>query len=207
MKITHVNDITEESLKTLQASSVKDFLSEEIKKASDSYVAEKSKVEEALKLAKTQATDINTKLEATQTELTKVKEDLKKLQDEKLIASQLEAFNKRMASLDEKYEFSDDMKKVIAAQVKACADDASFKSWEESMQVFFKAYDKASKQEALKKEQAAAAAAKTPETVVAKAVEGAAAKQENTTLPPNAALASSKSKWADALKEESIIIK
>ncbi len=203
MKLSHVNEITEESLKTLQASTVKDFLNEEIKKASDSYIAEKSKVEEALKLAKTQAADINGKLEAAQNELNKVKEDLKKLQDEKLVASQLEAFNKRMAALDEKYEFSDEMKKVIAAQVKACVDEASYKTWEDSMQVFFKAYDKASKQEALKKEQAA----KTPENVVANAVEGAAKKTEETQLPPNAALASSKSKWADALKEESIIIK
>ena len=37
MKITSLNDITDESLKTLKASTVTDFIEEEIKKASEKY--------------------------------------------------------------------------------------------------------------------------------------------------------------------------
>ena len=42
MKITNINDITDESLKQLSASSVSDFIEEEIKKVSDQFEAKRA---------------------------------------------------------------------------------------------------------------------------------------------------------------------
>lgn len=208
MKLTSIKDITDESLKTLEASAVTDFLSEEIKKASEVYVQEKDKTNEALNLAKTQATETATKLEEMNKQLEASKVELKKLQDAQAETARVESFNQRMSSLDNEFEISDEARKVIASQLKKIESDEDFDSWKESMSVFLQA-----KKSEPTEEEAATSAKKEEEAKAAEAAKVVAdslknGKKTDEVIPPNSSNASSTSdKWADALKVEDIIIK
>ena len=105
-----------------------------------------------------------------------------------------------MASIESKYDLSDEARKVVATQVKGFADEAAFNTWLTDMAVFLKAYDRQIKQDATQ----TAAATTTTTQVIDSVVDNA---KKDGTLPPNAAHASSKEKWASALKLENLIIK
>jgi hypothetical protein len=208
MKLTSVKDITDESLKTLEASTVTDFLSEEIKKASVVYVQERDKADEALNLAKTQAKETATQLEEINKQLEASTAELKKLQDAQAEAERVESFNQRMSSLDTEFEISDDARKVIASQLKKIASDEDFNSWKENMSVFLQA-----KESEPTPEEAAAKVKKEEEAKAADAAKVVAdslknGKKTNDVIPPNSSNASATSdKWADAMKVEDVIIK
>ena len=73
MKITSINDITDESMKTLSASAVHDYIKEELEKASESWCEEKTKTEKSLVEAEE---NYNT----LQKEHTEVKESIESLE-------------------------------------------------------------------------------------------------------------------------------
>ncbi len=97
MKITSITDITDENLKQCTASSVTEFIQSELKKASESYVAEKQQ----------QAT-ANTKLQETTENLNKsvkeMKASLDALQKEKADRDKVDSFNAHMSEVCASYE-------------------------------------------------------------------------------------------------------
>ena len=141
MKINRIEDITDESLKELSASTVSDFIQKELEKASEDFSQERSKTQDALDEAKEKQealsqenAEISKRLEAFQTKINELEgEKEEKLQQEK--------FSVRMASFDEKYKLSDDDRKVLAAQIKDL-DDESFDKYSKDMTVLLSSKDK-----------------------------------------------------------------
>jgi len=141
MKINRIEDITDESLKELSASTVSDFIQKELEKASEDFSQERSKTQDALNEAKEKQealsqenTEISKRLEEFQTKINELEgEKEEKLQQEK--------FSVRMASFDEKYKLSDDDRKVLAAQIKDL-DDESFDKYSKDMTVLLSSKDK-----------------------------------------------------------------
>ena len=72
MKITQLNDITDESLKTISASAVTDFIQEELKVASEKYNEEKSQIETELAKANEDLEHVASKSKELEEELEKV---------------------------------------------------------------------------------------------------------------------------------------
>ena len=184
MKITHLNDITDESLKTISASAVADFIQDELKLASEKYNEEKSRVEQELAKANEDLENVSSKNKEIEEELEKVKASLLALEEEKATRIKEEQFNQRMAFMDDTYELSEKDKEVVAAQIKDL-DEESFESYQKNMEVLLSTKNKENLENAEPVvEEAVASAEETPEEVVEQAVEQAV--EETESIPVSA---------------------
>ncbi len=134
MKITNINDITDESLKQLKASAVSDFISDEIKKVSDQFEAEKTQREEVIKTTQEKFDQVAENLES-------VKAELDKMKQEKAEQESLELFNQRMAAFDEEYELNDQIRAHVASDIKDMSEE-DFVGYKDKMAAFLSGYDK-----------------------------------------------------------------
>ena len=82
----------------------------------------------------------------TQEELEKVKAALEELQAEKTERAAQDAFNERMATMDETYELTDEDRQVIASQIKDI-DEEAFAKYQENMKILLSSKDKDSLKE------------------------------------------------------------
>jgi hypothetical protein len=123
-----VKDITDESLDQLSASAVSDFISDEIKKVSDEFHAEKQAKEDLLKSSQE-------KHEALDSELDEIKSELSKMKQEKAEAEALETFSQRMSYFDEGYELNDEIREAIATDIKDM-DEENFTNYKTKMALY-----------------------------------------------------------------------
>lgn len=144
MKIENINQITDELLKQVTASSVTDFIQEELKKASEAFVAEKNEKDVAIKAAQEKYETLSTESEKVKEELEKLKATLAKLEEEKVAKAKEEAFNLRMAAFDEEFDLSDEDRQVLATDIKDLNDEA-FAAYKNKMAVLMKEKNKAAK--------------------------------------------------------------
>jgi hypothetical protein len=145
MKITSLNDITDESLKTMDASVVGDFIESELKKKCDEYESEKDKLENTIEESRKDLETLSTENESLKSDLGELKTKVEEMEAEQSAQLAEAKFNERMASFDEEYTLDDDTRKVIAAQLKAMSsddEDEGFKSWIESSKVLLKRHSK-----------------------------------------------------------------
>lgn len=152
MKITKIEDITDSLLKEATASSVVDFISEEIKKANDSFLAEKTAKENELKAANDKIASVTAEHEAVKKQIEEVSQKLASLEAEKLAKAQEEAFNMRMAALDEEYDLSDEDRKVLASDIKDLSEEA-FSAYKNKIAILMKEKNKKAKEDKTKKEE------------------------------------------------------
>ena len=141
MKVTSIKQITDESLKELSASAVSDFIEEELKTASEQYSEEKTKLEDSLKASQEAQEKLEVEHKAAKEELEQVKTVLDELQAEKADRAAQDAFNERMATMDETYELKDEDRQVIASQIKDI-DEEAFAKYLENMKVLLSSKDK-----------------------------------------------------------------
>jgi len=184
MKIENINQITDDLLKQVTASSVTSFIQEELKKASEAFIAERTEKDNAIKATQEKYEALSTESEKVKEELEKVKASLAKLEEEKAAKAKEEAFNIRMASLDEEYDLSDEDRKFIAEDIKDLTEE-TFAAYKNKMAVLMKEKNKAAKkakEEASKKEMMASTASDLSATeVVEEALE--TSKVEKTSIP------------------------
>jgi len=178
MKITKIEDITDSLLKEATASSVVEFIAEEIKKANDTFVAEKAEKENELKAANEKIANVTAEHETVKKQVQELNEKLAAIQAEQEAKAKEEAFSMRMAALDEEYELNDEERKVLAADIKDLNDEA-FSAYKNKMAVLMKDKNKAAKkakEEKMKEEMKAStisqeAVASETEKVAEKATE------------------------------------
>jgi len=151
MKISKIEDITDALLKEVSASSVTEFIAEEIKKVSDQFVAEKTEKETALKAATEKLAAVTADHDGIKKQVEELNQKLASLESEKVAKAQEEAFNLRMASLDEEYDLSDEDRKVLASDIKDMTEEA-FSAYKSKMSVLMKEKNKAAKKAKMDKE-------------------------------------------------------
>ncbi len=179
MKITSLKDINDESLKTLEASAVHDFIQEELKKASEEFSAEKDAHKKALAEVEEKNQKLSEDYSNMESKLTEVSDSLEVMKAEKAAKEAEELFNQRMASFDEEYELTDEDRKIIASDIKEL-DEENFASYQEKMTVLLR--DKNKETLAAKAEEAKA----TTEEVVAEVVEASQEEEEAKEVVENA---------------------
>jgi len=118
MKIENLKDITDESLHTLTASAIHEFIQESLKTASEEYSSKKTEQEDSLNEAREQHETLSKEHDSLKTQLEDVVTQLNKLETEKVEKDKQEAFNQRMASFDERFNLDDEDRKVLASQIK-----------------------------------------------------------------------------------------
>jgi hypothetical protein len=144
MKITKIEDITDSLLKEATASSVVEFIAEEIKKANDTFVAEKAEKENELKAANEKIANVTAEHEVVKKQVQELNEKLAAIQADQEAKAKEEAFSMRMAALDEEYELNDEERKVLAADIKDLNDEA-FSAYKNKMAVLMKDKNKSAK--------------------------------------------------------------
>jgi len=140
MKITSIQDITDENLKQCSASVITDFIAFEIKKASESFSAEKAEKENMLQKLQAQHDDLNknvSDMKATMEALSKEKKD----------REDMDTFNARMGDACAKYDFPQDVAKIVADDLKSCADDDMYAAFKAKAETLFRPYLKKAKAE------------------------------------------------------------
>lgn len=152
MKITKIEDITDSLLKEVTASSVVDFIAEEIKKVNEQFVAEKAEKETAVKAATEKAEAAIAEQETLKKQLEEVNQKLTAIQAEQEAKAKQEAFTLRMAALDEEFELSDEDRQVLAADIKDLNEEA-FSAYKNKMAVLMKEKNKAAKKAKMQKEE------------------------------------------------------
>ena len=163
MKIENLTDITDESLQTLTASAIHEFIQESLKQASEEYSSQKSEQEESLKDAREQHETLSKEHDSLKTQLEDIKAQLEKLEAEKAEKEKLEAFNQRMASFDERFNLNDEDRKVLASQIKDL-DEEQFADFDKSVSVLLSSKARSEEDEAPAEETAQAEApAEAPE--------------------------------------------
>jgi len=137
MKIKSVKDITDDLLKEVSASVVSDFIEEEMKQASESFVEEKSKLEVELKESQEARETLSKEQEELKTKLDSVETALTDLEEEKTRREAEAKFNERMALLDEDYELNDEDREVLASDIKDMNKE-DFESYQKRINVLLR---------------------------------------------------------------------
>ncbi len=123
MKIENLKDITDESLQTLTASAIHEFIQESLKTASEEYSSKKTEQEDSLNDAREQHETLSKEHASLEAKLEDVMAQLNKLEAEKAEKDKQEAFNQRMASFDERFNLDDEDRKVLASQIKDLGEE------------------------------------------------------------------------------------
>jgi len=144
MKISKIEDITDALLKEVSASSVTEFIAEEIKKVSDQFVTEKTEKENALKITSEKLAAVTADHDGIKKQVEELNQKLASLESEKVAKAQEEAFNSRMASLDEEYDLNDEDRKVLASDIKDMTEEA-FSAFKNKMAILMKEKNKSAK--------------------------------------------------------------
>ena len=151
MKITKIEDITDSLLKEATASSIVDFVAEELKKANETFLAEKSAQENELKAANEKIATVTAEHDAVKKQVEELGQKLATIEAEKEAKAKEEAFNLRMASFDEEFDLSDEDRKVLASDLKDLTEDA-FSAYKGKMAVLMKEKNKTAKKAKMDKE-------------------------------------------------------
>ena len=124
MKISSVADITDALLLQVKASSVVEFIESELKKASEQFTVDKTEVEVALKAANEKTDSVTKDHEALKIEFSAIKNALEEIEKAKASREAEETFNQRMASLEEEFQFDDELRAEIAKEIKDLNEEA-----------------------------------------------------------------------------------
>ena len=141
MKITSIKDITDESLQTLKASVIADFVEEELKKASEEYHAQQTEVEDKLKAAHEAEVELKAEHEKLTKELEEIKSGFEALQNDVAAREAQEKFTIRMTFFDQEYDLNDADREVIANDIKDM-DDEAFEAFASKMKILLEGRQK-----------------------------------------------------------------
>jgi hypothetical protein len=152
MQLKNIDDITDDSIKEVAASEVRDFISNRIADLAKEWQSKVEEKETALKAAEDQIAELKTSLESIKADSEKVKEEFTKIQED-LKAKEIEAnFQRRMALLDEEFDLTDEDRSIIAEDLNAIENDEQFEKWYKKFSTFAAAKKKMAKAEMMKKE-------------------------------------------------------
>lgn len=200
MKINKIEDITSELLKTVEASAIADFIQEQLKSASEHFVAEKTEKESAIEEAGKKFDVLSAEYNAVKAELENITKSLRELEAAKAAHESEEKFNQRMALFDSEFELDSEDREVIASDIKDLNEEA-FSAYHGKMSKIMKSKKKSAKKteektedknlppwlEKKEGEKDAKASADLVENIVEKAIENG--KEEKTTVPVSMAAA------------------
>jgi len=167
MKIESLKDISDENLKELSASSISDFIEDELQKASEEYIAQKQEVENNLKAAQEEIESLKNNTEESKKTFEAVQAELEEIKKEVAAKEAEERFVTRMTTFDDTYVLTDEDREIIAHDIKDMNDE-DFETYSKKMSILLNAKDRESLEKA---EAEAAQVAKASEEPEAKASE------------------------------------
>jgi hypothetical protein len=152
MQINQIEDITEEVMKEVSASAVREFISNKITELAKDWTAKAEEKENALQVAQEELVALKTSLEAIKVDSEKVRADFAEVQ-ESIRKQEIEAtFQRRMSLVDDEFNLTDADRTIVAEDLQAIADDESFEKWYNKFATLAEAKKKSAKKEEAKEE-------------------------------------------------------
>lgn len=202
MKLTNIKELTDESLKTITASEITDFIANELKQANEQFVKEKNSVQEALDKAQKEYVTLVAENTVNKTKLEELQKKISEIEAQTKAKELQEKFNIRMSALTEKYELDDEMNKIIAGEIKEMSDDI-FEKYEKNLAVLLKGKEKKPQQA---NASAQPATPPTPTQVVEDAIKGGQPQTPTVPTTPTTPTPSKEDVYRAAFGEEGWII-
>lgn len=129
MQINTVEDITDDSMKEIAASAVRDFIKNSIEEMSKEWSSKVEEKENALKNSQEELSTLKAEIENIKAESEKVKTEFSVLQ-EAIKAQEIEAtFQRRMSLIDDEYNLTDADHEIIAEDLRSIDSDEAFEKW------------------------------------------------------------------------------
>ena len=145
MQLNNIDDITEDSIKEIAASQVREFISNRIADLAKEWQSKVEEKETALQAAEDQIAALKIDLESIKADSEKVKEEFTKIQED-LKAKEIEAnFQRRMSLLDEEFDLTDEDRSIIAEDLNTIENDEQFEKWYKKFSTFAAAKKKSAK--------------------------------------------------------------
>ncbi len=137
MKITKIQDLNDENMKEVKASDVVGLFENTLKLAGEKFAEEKSAQEKAIKELDEKNKVYASQAEQAKKDLEKLTEDLKTIKAEVEKRQKEDAFNVRMAQLDESFNLDKEHREIIASEIKDL-DEKGFEAYAKKLEVFMK---------------------------------------------------------------------
>jgi hypothetical protein len=129
MQINQIEDITDEVMKEVSASAVREFISNKITELAKDWAAQKEEKENALKATQEELVSLKTDLDSIKAESEKIKADFAEVQ-ENIRKQEIEAtFQRRMSLLDDEFNLTDADRAIVAEDLQAIAEEEAFEKW------------------------------------------------------------------------------
>lgn len=147
-KISTLNEITDELLKEVKASTIHQFVQSELEKACLEHAKKTEEANSALTVAEEARKALAAEYETLKKTVAELTEKLGVIAAEQAATAEAEKFSARMSKFDEAYNLTDADRKVIASQIKGLSDEA-FAEYENNAAILMKEKSKAKAQEAI----------------------------------------------------------
>jgi hypothetical protein len=145
MKIDKIEQITDENIKEIKASELKEMfasntqvaLQSEIEKISKTYTDKIQEKEGLVKAANESMEAFKKQVGELNENLNKVKTDYDTLKKSNEEREKVESFSSRMEVVEDKFEFNEKQKEMVANKIKSLASDKDFTDYLAEMEVLF----------------------------------------------------------------------
>ncbi len=139
--INEISDITDDSIKEMKASAIRDFIKTEIRNKDTelstqaaSAQTEKDRLSTEVESYKTKASELETTSNQLKDQIATMEGELNKIKASQEAAEKSEKFNLRVQALKEDYNLDDSAVTVIASQISEL-DDTSFDLWKNNFAI------------------------------------------------------------------------
>ena len=147
MQINQIEDITDDVMKEVSASAVREFISNKITELAKEWKVQAEEKENALKAAQEELSNLKTDIESIKADSEKVKADFAEVQ-ENIRKQEIEAtFQRRMSVIDDEFNLTDADRTIVAEDLQAIADEESFEKWYNRFATLAEAKKKAAKKD------------------------------------------------------------
>lgn len=141
MTLKDVSDITDESITQITASSVREFIKDQIRNKDEELniqaqaaIQEKNKLETEVESYKTQASNLEKSQDELKSKISELETELNNIKASQEAAERAEKFNLRMQLVSDEFNLDDDVRTIIASEIKDL-DDASFDAWKNKFNI------------------------------------------------------------------------
>jgi hypothetical protein len=136
MEIKTIEDINDDSMKEVAASEVRDFIASRISDLSKEWELKVEEKENALKGIQAKNEELESKLAETLAEFEKLKLNFDALNSE-IKQKEVEAtFQRRMSSIDDEFNLTDEDRAIIAEDLQSLASEEEFEKWMKKFSTF-----------------------------------------------------------------------
>lgn len=146
MKISKIDDIQQDKWGEIQASTVREFIQDEIKRISQTFEEAKAQTEAEQKALAEQKAKAEREVQESVEKISKLEKELGEIKAAQIAQETQAKFNERMSSLNEDYNLTKEASEIIAKQIQGLSDK-DYINWKTQFEILSASLKKETKKE------------------------------------------------------------